>query len=145
MSACGFGAPLPLSGGVGLPVRVFSPCPATRPACALPGRFCRVVAGQAQDHVALGEDAADIRVAVLDDHPAFAGLDYRGVEIMPFDRARVLVEGEARACGIVLSNVNPAQMKFRLAELRELLAVPVLGLWEPREGRRVGGGDAQRQ
>jgi len=84
-------------------------------------------------------------VAVLDDHPAFAGLDYRGVEIMPFDRARVLVEGEARACGIVLSNVNPAQMKFRLAELRELLAVPVLGLWEPREGRRVGGGDAQRQ
>lgn len=64
--------------------------------------------------------------AILEGNGAFAGLWYRGVEIVP--------DAVAGACdGVVLSNVNPAQLGPRMAQLRRRLPkMPLLALWEPR-------------
>ncbi|MEM7625773.1 MAG: glycosyltransferase [Planctomycetota bacterium] len=65
--------------------------------------------------------------SIADNHPALAGLDYRGVPVRP-DREAL----STRADGVVLSNVNPAQVGPRAAELSERWAGPVLTLWTPR-------------
>lgn len=65
--------------------------------------------------------------AVSDNHPAFAGLDYRGARIVS-DRRSL----DQRADGVILSNVNPAQVETRLAELRRRWAGPLLTLFTPR-------------
>jgi hypothetical protein len=78
-------------------------------------------------------------IAVLDAHPAFDGLEYRGLPIVSFEQAKALMQDGASGVGVILSNVNPAQMKTRLAVLREQLEVRVLGLWEPRQSSERGG------
>jgi GT2 family glycosyltransferase len=59
--------------------------------------------------------------AIADDHPAYRGQRYRGISIMPTDRA--LAGG---ATGVILSNINPAQAPGRLAALRQNFAGPIL-------------------
>jgi GT2 family glycosyltransferase len=66
-------------------------------------------------------------MAVADDREAFAGMRYRGVPIL--NSADALARG---ADGVVVSNVNPAQMDARARQVRERFAGPVLTLWEPR-------------
>jgi GT2 family glycosyltransferase len=64
---------------------------------------------------------------VVDSNAAFAQMSYRGTPIIPDDDApRQDVDG------IVLSNVNPAQIDRRLSTLRAWFDGPVLRLWEPR-------------
>ena len=73
------------------------------------------------------DNALDVS-AVLDDQPAFRDAIYRGVAIQAADDI-----DPRRIDGIVLSNVNPAQMASRLAELRRTFAnLPIHTLWEPR-------------
>jgi GT2 family glycosyltransferase len=67
-------------------------------------------------------------VCIADGHPAYASSGYRGVPIVSDDAAARL-----EVDGVVLSNVNPAQIERRYAEL--LLRWedrPVLRLWQPR-------------
>jgi GT2 family glycosyltransferase len=67
-------------------------------------------------------------VALADNRAAFANRAHRGMPILPV--------ADALACGadgIVLSNINPAQIDDRLAELRSAFAGPILRLWQPRE------------
>ena len=66
--------------------------------------------------------------AVLDNAPAFAGLDYRGIPVL----ADTKLSGREAFDGIVLSNINPAQVDLRAAQLAERFSVPILRLWEPR-------------
>ena len=71
---------------------------------------------------------AGLRVeAIADNHPAFAGASYRGVRVRP-DREAL----STRADGVILSNVNPAQVGPRTAELAARWAGPLLTLWEPQ-------------
>jgi hypothetical protein len=64
---------------------------------------------------------------LLDNRPAFKGIEYRGLPILPD------AEADAGAFdAIVLSNVNPAQVDARYAELAARFGKPVLRLWEPR-------------
>lgn len=65
--------------------------------------------------------------AIADAHPAFAGMKYRGIPILPPDAALSL-EPE----GIVISNVNPAQIDRAVELCKKDFAGPVLRLWEPR-------------
>lgn len=72
--------------------------------------------------------AASVRVlAVADDHPAFAGAIYRGVPIVA-GRAAAALEPD----GVVLANVNPAQVERRARECAIVFDAPVLTLWRPR-------------
>lgn len=72
--------------------------------------------------------AASVRVlAVADDHPAYAGASYRGVPIVA-GRAAAALEPD----GVVLSNVNPAQVERRARECAIVFDAPVLSLWRPR-------------
>lgn len=66
-------------------------------------------------------------LAIADNHPAFAGLNYRGIPILPDDAL-----AHHHAEGIVLSTINPAQIDRRLTRLRDRFALPVLRLWRPR-------------
>ena len=67
-------------------------------------------------------------VAVADDREAFAGMRYRAVS--------VLKSADAFARdgidGVVVSNINPAQVESLARQVRERFAGPVLTLWEPR-------------
>ncbi len=65
--------------------------------------------------------------ALADDRPAFAGRSHRGVPILALGEAIGL-----GADGIILSNINPAQIDDRLAAIRAAYAGPILRLWEPR-------------
>jgi len=65
--------------------------------------------------------------AIADAHPAFAGMKYRGVPILGPDAALSL-EPE----GIVVSNVNPAQINRAVEQCKKVFAGPVLRLWGPR-------------
>ena len=65
-------------------------------------------------------------VAIADDNPAFAGLSYRGVPVVPTPAAFA-----APADGAVLSNVNPALVDRGIDRLRSAFAGPILRLWEP--------------
>lgn len=72
--------------------------------------------------------AASVRVlAVADDHPAYAGASYRGVPIVA-GRAAAALEPD----GVVLANVNPAQVERRARECAIVFDAPVLSLWRPR-------------
>jgi hypothetical protein len=65
--------------------------------------------------------------AIVDDHPAFSGLDYRGVRVGPFASLE-----RSRIDGVVVSNVNPAQLDRIAAKASEAYGRPVLTLWQPR-------------
>ena len=64
---------------------------------------------------------------LLDNRPAFKGMEYRSLPVLPDAEADT---GSFDA--IVLSNVNPAQVDARHAELAARFGKPVLRLWEPR-------------
>jgi hypothetical protein len=66
-------------------------------------------------------------VALVDNRPAFAGMSHRGVPIVSIARAV-----QSRIDGIVLSNMNPAQIDDRLADLSDAYSGPILRLWSPR-------------
>ncbi|MFT3788431.1 MAG: glycosyltransferase [Tepidisphaeraceae bacterium] len=65
--------------------------------------------------------------AIADDHPAFRNLGYRGTPVLPVADATAL-----HPDGIVLSNVNPAQVDAKAKALRASFAGPVLTLWQGR-------------
>lgn len=65
--------------------------------------------------------------SIADGNPAFAGSRYRGVPIVP-DGAAIWGEPD----GIVVSNVNPAQVDAVVARFRRFFAGPILRLWEPK-------------
>jgi hypothetical protein len=66
-------------------------------------------------------------LAVTDDHPAFARARYRDLPVVPLRAA-----SELDADGVVLTNVNPAQIDAREAAIASRFARPVLRLWHPR-------------
>ncbi len=65
--------------------------------------------------------------AIADAHPAFAAMTYRGMPILSPDAALSLDPD-----GIVIANVNPAQIDRAVEQCKKLFAGPVLRLWEPR-------------
>lgn len=70
---------------------------------------------------------AGLEVAcLLDDHPAYDGLRYRGLPILPMHAVPAVD-------GVVVSNVNPAQMESRTRRTRQVFGGPVLSLWRPRQ------------
>jgi hypothetical protein len=66
-------------------------------------------------------------VGVAENHPALAGLRYRGAAVRP-DRDAI----DGRADGVILTNVNPAVVERREAQLRRRFAGPILTLYQPR-------------
>ncbi len=65
--------------------------------------------------------------SILDDNPAYWGLKYRGVPIVPSTNAFTeTIEG------IVMSNINPAQIDKGMDALRGKFNGPILRLWQPR-------------
>ena len=67
----------------------------------------------------------DLEVAaVADNHCAYRGLSYRNVPILPDQEAR-----QWAIDAVVLSNINPAHVETRLAQLANRYDVPVLALW----------------
>jgi GT2 family glycosyltransferase len=71
---------------------------------------------------------AELKVlAIVDNAPAFAGHSYRGIPIAPDDALT-----HHHADGIVISNINPAQVDRRLSVLRDRFDVPMLRLWKPQ-------------
>ena len=64
--------------------------------------------------------------AVLENSEALVGRLYRDIPVVMDDEAPPGLEG------IVLSNVNPAQIDRRMAELTARFKVPVLRLWQPK-------------
>lgn len=66
--------------------------------------------------------------AIANRAPAFDGLNYRGVAVI--DDVRALAD---RPDGIVLSNINPAQVAPRCQQLREQYDGPILTLWQRRD------------
>lgn len=71
---------------------------------------------------------AGIEIAAMaDDRAAFAGKWHLGVPIVSIaDASQLQIDG------IVLSNINPAQIDDRLADLHAEYSGPILRLWEPR-------------
>ncbi len=71
---------------------------------------------------------ADLNIAaVSDNNHAYAGTRYRGIRIKD-DRCAL----DASIEGIVLSNVNPARVGPRLAQLQDKFQGPILTLWQPQ-------------
>ncbi|MEM6392550.1 MAG: glycosyltransferase [Planctomycetota bacterium] len=66
-------------------------------------------------------------VGVLDDRDAFVGQTYRGLPIV-----RSAAELQRPLDGIVLTELNPAQITPAYADLRNRTGLPVLKLWEPQ-------------
>jgi len=65
--------------------------------------------------------------AIADDNPAFAGLFYREIPILPLAQAIT-----SAVQGVALSNINPAQIDARAKLIRDVYAGPLLRLWQPR-------------
>lgn len=65
--------------------------------------------------------------AIADGHRAFSCSDYRGVPVV--DDAAAMRFGPD---GVVVSNVNPAQIDAAVARFRGRFDGPVLRLWEPK-------------
>jgi len=65
--------------------------------------------------------------AIAENHPALTRQTYRGVSVLP-DREALC----GRADGVILSNVNPARVEARVAQLRKRWAGPLLTLWQPK-------------
>jgi len=73
-------------------------------------------------------EVANLQVeAIVDDAPAFAGSTYRNVPVIGTTDASFLPVD-----GVVMSNVNPAQIDAKIASLEPMSHVPLLRLWEPR-------------
>jgi len=66
--------------------------------------------------------------AIAENNPALAGRTYRGVPVLP-DR-QVLC---SNADGVILSNVSPALVERRSAQLGRRWAGPLLTLWQPHQ------------
>lgn len=64
--------------------------------------------------------------ALADERPAFAAMVHRGMPVLPLSQAV-----QRGADGIVLSNINPAQIEQRFEALQGAFAGPVLRLWSP--------------
>ena len=80
--------------------------------------------------------------AVADNGPAFTGLRYRGLPIVPDATA-----ADAEPDAVVLSNINPAQVARRAEQLRVAFGAPVLTLWQPTtsaQARAAAADEAQR-
>jgi len=75
---------------------------------------------------ACGENELDI-AGVYDGNPALAEMSYRGLPILPLNALAA-----ANIDGVVLANVNPAQIDDRLAAVGRHFAGPALRLWQPR-------------
>jgi hypothetical protein len=65
--------------------------------------------------------------SIADNNRAFVGEHYRGIPIAA-DSAAL----SATVDGVILSNINPAQIDDRLRSLQSQFAGPVLRLWHPR-------------
>jgi len=65
--------------------------------------------------------------SVLENHPAFENRKYRGIQIVSHANA-----DESSFDGIVLSNINPAQVEKRSQALEARFKIPILKLWTPR-------------
>lgn len=84
---------------------------------------------------ALACRAAQLKIiAIADNHPAFDGLNYRGVPIASDDAL-----AHHHPDGIVLSTINPGQIERRVSQLRDRFSVPVLRLWRPALMPGAGG------
>ncbi len=70
--------------------------------------------------------------AIANQAPAFAGLRYRGIEVLDDEGAMA-----AGIDGIVISNINPAQVEPRRAALAERFDGPILALDQPRSLART--------
>jgi hypothetical protein len=66
-------------------------------------------------------------LAIADDHPAYSHMAYRGAPILRVDDALAL-----QPDGVILSNVNPAQVGPKAAQLERKFAGSVLTLWTGR-------------
>lgn len=66
-------------------------------------------------------------VSIIDESPAYAGLTYRNLPVLPAAEA-----ARASLDGVVLSNVNPAQIDTKIKSLEPLSHLSILRLWEPR-------------
>ena len=64
---------------------------------------------------------------IADDNPAYEGIEYRGLPIAPTHKA---FEGGG-IDGVVLTNINPAQIDARYQILNQIFPGPVLRLWQP--------------
>jgi len=69
-------------------------------------------------------------VKIIDDNPAFWGMSYRGIPIVPSNTV-----APESIDGIVMSNINPAQIDRRLDSLRSKFAGPILRLWQGKKFR----------
>ena len=65
--------------------------------------------------------------AIAENHPAMIGQTYRGIPVLP-DAGALATDAD----GLILSNINPAQLEPRAAQLRDLDPRPLLTLWQPR-------------
>lgn len=75
-------------------------------------------------------------IGIVDDNPAFASIRYRGCDVIAsnaFDRKSV--------DGVILSNVNPAQVDSKLKQMSTWHAGPTLRLWHPRFVRDANTGE----
>ena len=76
---------------------------------------------------------AGLRVAAIaDESEAFSGLSYRGVPVVSDSEAFDGVDG------VVISNVNPAQVDRVAARIGRLWRGPTLRLWQPKLLLQVG-------
>lgn len=74
-------------------------------------------------------------MGLVDDRPAFRGMRYRGLSLVnPADVGALGVDG------VVVANVNPAQVDTVAERVRQHFKGPVLTLWTPR---RMDGRDDQ--
>jgi GT2 family glycosyltransferase len=64
---------------------------------------------------------------IADDNSAFDGFEYRGLPVVPTHQA---FEG-GHIDGVILTNINPAQIEARAEHLRRVFHGPVLKLWQP--------------
>jgi hypothetical protein len=67
-------------------------------------------------------------VAVADNHPAYDRMTYRRVPILG-DRAAFTLD---QADGVVIANINPAQIDAVAERMRQYFDGPILRLWQPR-------------
>jgi len=64
-------------------------------------------------------------LAIADNHPAYAGLGYRGIPIVP-DAYAAATDHD----GVILANLNPAQAPMRAAQLRAAYRTEPLTLYQ---------------
>lgn len=69
-------------------------------------------------------------VGLVDDALPFRGLRYRGLKVQTLDRMPAL-----EADGVVIANVNPAQIDQKHDAIAEHFDGPILKLWSPRKYR----------